>query len=501
MAPLEETVSITSEQNTVITRSYTRQIPKEWSSVSTEFQVNTDTSDTQIHPSGTGLSGDGFVVTWQSYGQDGSYDGVYGQVFDSSGNKLGSEFRVNTYTDNEQSTVSVAGLSGGGFVATWQSYGQDGSYDGVYGQIFDSSGNKLGSEFRVNTYTIGTQGWPSVAGLSGDGFVVTWQSYGQDGSSHGIYGQIFDSSGNKLGSEFRVNTYTNNEQSTVSVAGLSGGGFVATWLSYGQNGIGYGVYGQRFSRGDGVHKDELVADFGGTYGHWHYDQEGLPIIRVHHWSPLSTVDPDLMTAVDINDDGQDELTATFSGYGLYIYDPTNLWKPINTVIPENMIRLNNGIACDFGVSYGLWYWTEAGGWAPWNTVDPDRMLAVDINNDGTDELVASFVGYGLYWRYEAGPWTPINTVIPENMIRLNNGIVCDFGAAYGLWTWTRNGDWVLRNDLDPMQMAAVDVDSDGLEELVVCFMGYGLYYHNESSAWIRLNTICSENLIPIDLFP
>jgi len=59
----------------------------------------------------------------------------------------------------------------------------------------------------------------------------------------------------------------------------------------------------------------------------------------------------------------------------------------------------------------------------------------------------------------------------------------------------------LRNDLDPMQMAAVDVDSDGLEELVVCFMGYGLYYHNESSAWIRLNTICSENLIPIDLFP
>jgi len=39
----------------------------------------------------------------------------------------GTEFRVNTYTSNAQSNPSVTALSGGGFVVTWMSYGQDGS--------------------------------------------------------------------------------------------------------------------------------------------------------------------------------------------------------------------------------------------------------------------------------------------------------------------------------------------------------------------------------------
>ena len=37
-----------------------------------------------------------------------------------------------------------------------------------------------GSEFRVNTYTSGSQSQPSVTALDGGGFVVTWSSYNQD---------------------------------------------------------------------------------------------------------------------------------------------------------------------------------------------------------------------------------------------------------------------------------------------------------------------------------
>jgi hypothetical protein len=104
--------------------------------------------------------------------------------------KIGPEFQVNTYTDNNQRSPSVTELSGGGFVVTWQSYKQDGSYYGIYGQLFDNAGNKVGSEFRANTYTSNNQSYPSVAGLSGGGFVVTWVS--QDGSIGGIYGQLFE---------------------------------------------------------------------------------------------------------------------------------------------------------------------------------------------------------------------------------------------------------------------------------------------------------------------
>jgi hypothetical protein len=539
-----------------------------------EFQVNTYMENAQEAPSVAKLSGGGFAVTWQSDAQDGDWYGIYGQVFDSSGNKVGSEFQVNTYISELQVFPSVAGLSGGGFVVTWDSVGQDSSGDGIYGQIFDSSGSKVGGEFQVNTYTKDDQSFSSVAGLSGGGFVVTWESYDQDGSDWGVYGQVFNSSGNKVGSEFQVNTYTTDYQGFSSVAGLSGGGFVVTWESYDQDGSDWGVYGQKFSCGGEVCKDELLLNFGPVYGLYQYDQAGgykrwntvnpSQVVTVdlnrdgqdelvavfqgyglytydstngwkqintvipefmgagrnnriacdygatyglwlwdltEGWRQINTVDPDKMVASDIDGDGQDEMIVSFMGYGLYYYDVPGVWTQIDIVIPENMIRFNNGIACDFGSADGLRIWTLAGGWQQWNTADPGQMVAVDIDNDGVQELVVSFPGYGLYYDDGTGAWPQINTVIPENMIRLNDGIACDFGAPYGLWVWSQGGGWVHRNTVDPGQMTAVDIDKDGVEELVASFSGYGLYYLDETNGWQLLNAVVPDEMKPINFYP
>ena len=62
------------------------------------------------------------------------------------------------------------------------------------------------------------------------------------------------SQGNPLGPEFRVNTYTTNEQRLPSVAADGSGNFVVAWTSR-QDGSGYGVFGQRFCSdldGDGL---------------------------------------------------------------------------------------------------------------------------------------------------------------------------------------------------------------------------------------------------------
>ena len=64
----------------------------------------------------------------------------------------------------------------------------------------------------VNTYTSGSQIRPSVISLNDGGFIVTWESDGQDGSGIGIFGQKFDSTGTMVGVEFQVNTYTNERQ-------------------------------------------------------------------------------------------------------------------------------------------------------------------------------------------------------------------------------------------------------------------------------------------------
>jgi hypothetical protein len=49
----------------------------------------------------------------------------------------------------------------------------------------------IGPEFRVNSYTTGTQYRPSVAASADGRFVVTWHSYLQDGSGAGVFGRRF----------------------------------------------------------------------------------------------------------------------------------------------------------------------------------------------------------------------------------------------------------------------------------------------------------------------
>ncbi len=178
------------------------------------------------------LAGGGFVVTWTSNGQDGSSGGVYGRRYDAAGAALGAEFRVNTTTANSQLASSVAGLPGGGFVVTWESF-QDGDIYGIYAQRYDASGAAVGGEFRVNTQTLGNQSQSSVAVLAGGGFVVTWTSTNQDGTGagNGVYSQRYTDAGAAVGGETLVNVTTQGDQDSSAVAGLAGGGYVVAFQS------------------------------------------------------------------------------------------------------------------------------------------------------------------------------------------------------------------------------------------------------------------------------
>jgi hypothetical protein len=72
------------------------------------------------------------------------------------------------------------------------SYGQDGSGFGTFGQLFDSAGAPRGGEFQINSFTTETQEFPSAAATGTSQFVVSWDSYAQDGSDWGVFGQRFD---------------------------------------------------------------------------------------------------------------------------------------------------------------------------------------------------------------------------------------------------------------------------------------------------------------------
>jgi len=229
-----------------------------------EFQVNTFTTSSQKSPSVAMNSTGSFVIAWQSSGQDGDSYGIYAQRYNAAGTSQGAEFQVNTFTTNSQASPSVSMDTAGDFVVTWQSFGQDGNSNGIFAQRYNSTGATVGSEFMVNTFTTGNQQSPSVGMTTNGDFLIAWQSANQDGNSDGIFAQYFSVSGNANGSEYRVNTFTTGAQAAPVVAPNDFGEFVVAWHSLGQDGSSDGIYAQHielggFLRGTGFHINSFTT--------------------------------------------------------------------------------------------------------------------------------------------------------------------------------------------------------------------------------------------------
>jgi hypothetical protein len=236
-------------------RTATAQVP-----LGPEFQVNTYTTYNQRRPSIASDAGGNFVVAWQSHGQDGGGywgAGVFLRRYTASGAPFGPETRVNSYTTAEQLYPAVASDPTGRLAVVWSSADQDGSSWGVYGRRYDSSGTP-GPEFRVNTYTSSYQLYPAVATDASGNFVVVWESWGQDDNSYssGIFGQRFDAAGTPQGPEFQVSSYTTGGQRYPSVGMDASGNFVVAWTDIYQAGAP-GIVAQRYDATGARQGDEF----------------------------------------------------------------------------------------------------------------------------------------------------------------------------------------------------------------------------------------------------
>jgi len=294
------TVWTSADQDGSATGVYARVVAPD-GTVGSEIRVNSYTSDHQNGAVVQALTGGGFVVLWHSNLQDKSSYGIYGQRFDAAGNARGDEFKVNEWTTDSQSWPRLTALADGGFIAVWHSYLQDGSDLTAIGRRYDAEGHPMTGEFRLNAIPGYAQGYPAVTVLddgsliavwscyfndadrrteivmrrfdgngnpiSGQevqvnannpteqgtpvivtlrdgGFVIAWQSAGQDGSGLGIYARLYNNAAQASGTEFRVNAGTTGDQTDVELAALADGGFVAVWQ--GQDGAGTGIFAQRY---------------------------------------------------------------------------------------------------------------------------------------------------------------------------------------------------------------------------------------------------------------
>ena len=214
------------------------------------FRVNDDGIGwaNQYEPDVGGDDSGRFVVVWMDgRGRNASDWNVFAQRFRSNGNRLGANLQVTT-DDSIQWSPSVGVCPAGGFAVAWDDRRRN-QWD-VYAQFYGRNGQPLASDVRVNGDD-GTadQTGVGVAGNRFDEFMVVWSDRR---NGHGdIYGQRFDSAGNRLGPELRVNDDAGSaNQSAPDVASLPDGGYVVVW-SDGRNGND-DIYCQRLTRDGAV---------------------------------------------------------------------------------------------------------------------------------------------------------------------------------------------------------------------------------------------------------
>jgi len=186
---------------------------------------------------------------------------VLARIFDSHGAAVGNEFLVNTNL-NPCASPAVAAGPDGDFLVAWAEKSLDlssNSWD-VYARTFSKDG--AGGNVRlVNTYTYGDQFAPQVASLGGT-FLVVWTSLGQDGSWEGVYGQFLKQDGSPSGAEFRVNTTTVSRQMHPAVVSDNAERFLALWTSFAGVTSGFDLYAQRFAPVGFVASPSISSVFG-----------------------------------------------------------------------------------------------------------------------------------------------------------------------------------------------------------------------------------------------
>jgi hypothetical protein len=221
-----------------------------------EFMVDVP-SDLKLETAAAMNDAGDFVVVWRELEEFGRSMGIYARRYDAAGAAKGPGFRVSTHRGNGQRYAAAAMDAAGGLVVAWSSWMQDGSDYGVYAQRFDASGARAGEEFRVNSYTGDDQRGPSVAvGVGGD-FVVAWENAMRDGTE--VFARRYDASGGALGEELLISQTTDGFQYGPELAALAEGGFVAAWVNFAP--AGSGVYARHFGE-DCVTPPGATARFG-----------------------------------------------------------------------------------------------------------------------------------------------------------------------------------------------------------------------------------------------
>ena len=185
-----------------------------------------------------GLQGD-FVVVWPQFMVP--ISGILAQLFDSQGNKLDSNFIVSEYLYSTQFSrpVKISKSTNGNFVVVWENPCYYTNQSEIWGQLYNSSAEKIGENFRISDSTLTMENLNPDVGMDRDGnFVVAWFGAGN------ILIQRFRSDGSKIGTIIKAIDFSGMKPSALALTVKSNGEFLIVWQDYRNDNPD--IYAQRF---------------------------------------------------------------------------------------------------------------------------------------------------------------------------------------------------------------------------------------------------------------
>ncbi|TWF58629.1 calcium-binding protein [Neorhizobium alkalisoli] len=244
--------------------------------------LNTKSNDfDELVTKSAALSNGNSVVIWNSEAaiDDGSSDGqnqIRASIFDSHGKVIKSDIGLTphfggaggVWSDSENFGYAVAARSGGGFAVAnldWSASTKD-LHKQIFFSAYDASGKQIIKPIVIFDKP-DVPGDIEMAQLATGQYVVTWtqDSMVKSEVADDAYAMILSSTGKPISKVFTVGFDVDkyDEQADVSVAALSGGGFVITYNSDSIDADDEGIAGMVFGRGSGV-ADNLKVDASGT---------------------------------------------------------------------------------------------------------------------------------------------------------------------------------------------------------------------------------------------
>ncbi|MCX6159101.1 MAG: T9SS type A sorting domain-containing protein [Ignavibacteriae bacterium] len=221
-----------------------------------DFRVNTDTNLSvpkyfaKVSSNTKGNS----VVVWEN---NNSPIDIYAQIFDSSFNRVGNNFKVSTLSGSMNADVVVR--KDGSFGVVWKAISVSPSGSLILLKIFNKYGAPVTQEIQINDTIKGFDPNIRIGTDNLNRFIITFDYSASVSYLKDIFYQIVDSNGIKVGNNIKVNQFSGLGRPALSVQ--KNGGFLISWEGYNSPVPRYDLFCQMYSaNGSPIGNNQQVND-------------------------------------------------------------------------------------------------------------------------------------------------------------------------------------------------------------------------------------------------